>query len=177
MCFFFWGVFVCLLCVCLLLLTSGSAQIPFLSSFFSHRSCSPTLLSLSLTQTHRLERILTSNCKPGIDFQILSNPEFLAEGTAIQDLLNPDRVLIGGAQTEAGQAAVAKLSSVYEFWVPKERILTTNTWSSELSKLAANAFLAQRVSSINAMSAICEATGADVSEVSCDGRARCVDLI
>lgn len=112
-----------------------------------------------------LKAILSENCTAGVDFQILSNPEFLAEGTAVKDLLNPDRVLIGGDPTPAGDAAVARLSSMYEFWVPKERIVTTNTWSSELSKLAANAFLAQRVSSINALSAICEATGADVGEL------------
>lgn len=108
-----------------------------------------------------LARILHCNAPAGVQFQILSNPEFLAEGTAIKDLLNPDRVLIGGESQEA----LDTLSSVYELWVPKERIIRTNIWSSELSKLAANAFLAQRVSSINAMSAICEATGADVSEV------------
>ena len=114
-----------------------------------------------------LKTILKANSTtPGLDFQILSNPEFLAEGTAVQDLLNPDRVLIGGDETPEGQAAIAKLSSVYEMWVPKTNIVTTNTWSSELSKLAANAFLAQRVSSINAMSAICEATGANVKELS-----------
>jgi UDPglucose 6-dehydrogenase len=112
-----------------------------------------------------LKSILSVNSAEGIDFQILSNPEFLAEGTAIKDLLNPDRVLIGGDPTPEGDKAVAALSAVYEYWVPKERIVTTNTWSSELSKLAANAFLAQRVSSINAMSAICEATGADVGEL------------
>jgi len=112
-----------------------------------------------------LETILSNNSHDGITFQILSNPEFLAEGTAVADLFNPDRVLIGGPTTPEGQAAVAKLSSVYEHWVPKSKIITTNTWSSELSKLAANAFLAQRISSINAMSAVCEATGADVSEV------------
>eukprot|EP00049_Salpingoeca_infusionum_P023437 m.12116 g.12116 ORF g.12116 m.12116 type:complete len:464 (+) comp5803_c0_seq1:632-2023(+) len=112
-----------------------------------------------------LSAILKANCKDGISFEILSNPEFLAEGTAIDDLMNPDRVLIGGAETPEGEAAIAALSAVYEHWVPKERIIVTNTWSSELSKLAANAFLAQRISSINAMSAICEATGANVSEV------------
>eukprot|EP00659_Diplonema_papillatum_P018010 gene18010-27734_t len=101
----------------------------------------------------------------GAKFQILSNPEFLAEGTAIPDLMNPDRVLIGGDADPEGQAAVAKLSSVYANWVPKDRIITTNLWSSELSKLVANAFLAQRISSINAISAVCEATGADVDEV------------
>lgn len=103
-----------------------------------------------------------SSCK---NFQVLSNPEFLAEGTAIQDLLNPDRVLIGGEATPAGQEAIRALSAVYECWVPKDRILATNTWSSELSKLTANAFLAQRISSINAISAICECTGANVEEV------------
>lgn len=102
----------------------------------------------------------------GVKFQILSNPEFLAEGTAIQDLLNPDRVLIGGDNSEEGQKAIQALVEVYAQWVPKEKILTTNVWSSELSKLTANAFLAQRVSSINAMSVICEKTGADVNEVS-----------
>ncbi|CAI4221273.1 unnamed protein product [Auanema sp. JU1783] len=98
-------------------------------------------------------------------FEVLSNPEFLAEGTAIADLSNPDRVLIGGDQTEEGLEAVSQLVRVYERWVPRDRIITTNTWSSELTKLVANAFLAQRISSINAVSAICEATGADVSEV------------
>jgi UDPglucose 6-dehydrogenase len=112
-----------------------------------------------------ITRVLKSNEK-GITFQVLSNPEFLAEGTAIADLMAPDRVLIGGQQSEAGLAAAAKLVSVYSHWVPKEQILTTNLWSSELSKLVANAFLAQRVSSINSISALCEATGADVLEIS-----------
>lgn len=97
----------------------------------------------------------------GVQFQILSNPEFLAEGTAVQDLHNPDRVLIGGEE----QDAIQSLVDIYANWVPKDKILTTNVWSSELSKLAANAFLAQRVSSINAISELCEKTGADVSEV------------
>ena len=101
----------------------------------------------------------------GVQFQILSNPEFLAEGTAVQDLLNPDRVLIGGDTSEEGQNAINSLVEVYSNWVPKSNILTTNLWSSELSKLTANAFLAQRVSSINAMSELCEKTGADVNEV------------
>jgi len=101
-----------------------------------------------------------------VQFQILSNPEFLAEGTAVKDLLTPDRVLIGGdTSTSAGQQAMNSLVEVYANWIPKEQILTTNVWSSELSKLTANAFLAQRVSSINAMSEICEKTGADVNEV------------
>lgn len=112
-----------------------------------------------------ISSILKANVKPGVKYQILSNPEFLAEGTAINDLFNPDRVLIGGEQTPEGFDAVNALCWIYEHWVPRERIITMNTWSSELSKLAANAFLAQRISSINAMSALCEATGADVSEV------------
>ncbi|KAJ4711452.1 UDP-glucose 6-dehydrogenase family protein [Melia azedarach] len=112
-----------------------------------------------------IEKILTHNAK-GINFQILSNPEFLAEGTAISDLLNPDRVLIGGRETPEGKKAVQALKDVYAQWVPTDRILCTNLWSAELSKLAANAFLAQRISSVNAMSALCEATGADVSQVS-----------
>lgn len=101
----------------------------------------------------------------GVKFHILSNPEFLAEGTAVQDLMNPDRVLIGGEQTEDGKQAIQALVDVYAHWVPRERILTTNIWSSELSKLTANAFLAQRVSSINALSELCELTEADVNEV------------
>ena len=98
-------------------------------------------------------------------FQILSNPEFLAEGTAIKDLRNPDRVLIGGNQSPQGVKAIETLAAIYAHWVPKERIIKTNLWSSELSKLCANAFLAQRVSSINAISALCEATQANVHEV------------
>ncbi|CAG0893607.1 unnamed protein product [Darwinula stevensoni] len=97
--------------------------------------------------------------------QVLSNPEFLAEGTAMQDLMEPDRVLIGGDDTESGWEAIRSLQWIYEHWVPRERILTMNTWSSELSKLVANAFLAQRISSINSISALCEASGADVSQV------------
>ena len=89
----------------------------------------------------------------------------MAEGTAINDLLNPDRVLIGGKESPEGHEAIEKLSQVYENWIPKDRILTMNTWSAELSKLAANAFLAQRISSINSISAICEKTGADISQV------------
>jgi len=112
-----------------------------------------------------ISNILQHNIKPGVTYQVLSNPEFLAEGTAIRDLLQPDRVLIGGEQTPEGQDAITALGDVYKNWVPADRIITMNTWSSELSKLAANAFLAQRISSINTMSAVCEATGADVSEV------------
>lgn len=112
-----------------------------------------------------MRTILSANCKGG-QFQVLSNPEFLAEGTAIQDLQNPDRILIGGERTPEGDAAVETLVSVYNQWIPREKILTTNLWSSELSKLVANAFLAQRISSINSISALCEKTGADVDEVS-----------
>lgn len=101
----------------------------------------------------------------GVQFQILSNPEFLAEGTAIEDLFAPDRVLIGGDTSAEGQKAIETLVAIYANWVPRDKILTTNVWSSELSKLTANAFLAQRVSSINALSELCEKTGADVNEV------------
>lgn len=111
-----------------------------------------------------IQTILASNGK-GLKHQVLSNPEFLAEGTAIADLSNPDRILIGGETTPEGQAAIETLVSVYAHWVPRDRILTTNLWSSELSKLVANAFLAQRISSINSISALCETTGADVDEV------------
>ncbi len=109
---------------------------------------------------------ILDNTGNGVDFEILSNPEFLAEGTAIDDLLNADRVLIGGAETADGQIAKDALSSIYEHWLPKEKVLQTNVWSSELSKLVANAFLAQRVSSINSISALCEKTDANVAEVS-----------
>ena len=110
--------------------------------------------------------VLKTNAK-GLNHQVLSNPEFLAEGTAIDDLEAPSRVLIGGdIYSDAGLAAIETLVSVYNHWVPRDRILTTNLWSSELSKLVANAFLAQRVSSINSISALCEATDADVGEVS-----------
>merc|ERR1712038_431377 len=112
-----------------------------------------------------LERVVAAN-KSGHDFWILSNPEFLAEGTAMKDLSKPDRVLIGGQTTAEGVAAASVLADIYSNWVPRERILTTNLWSSELSKLVANAMLAQRVSSMNAISQLCEKTGADVSEVS-----------
>jgi UDPglucose 6-dehydrogenase len=121
--------------------------------------------TLPVRTAEAIKNIL-DNTGNGVQFQILSNPEFLAEGTAVEDLLSPDRVLIGGDTTPEGQIAIQSLVEVYANWVPKERILTTNTWSSELSKLTANAFLAQRVSSINAMSELCEKTGADVNEVS-----------
>ncbi|KRY55404.1 UDP-glucose 6-dehydrogenase [Trichinella britovi] len=113
-----------------------------------------------------ISKILLSNPRPdGVTFQVLSNPEFLAEGTAIENLLEPDRILIGGEQTVEGQEAASKLVDIYLRWVPRDRILTINTWSSELSKLAANAFLAQRISNVNAISSICELTGADIREV------------
>ncbi|MBX3721906.1 MAG: nucleotide sugar dehydrogenase [Turneriella sp.] len=99
-------------------------------------------------------------------FEVLSNPEFLAEGTAIRDLENPDRVLIGHAETEAGKKAAETVKRLYTAWVKPERVLLTNVWSSELSKLVANAFLAQRVSSINSISALCEKTNASVKEIS-----------
>lgn len=116
--------------------------------------------TLPVRTAEALKSIL-HNTGNGVNFHILSNPEFLAEGTAIQDLHHPDRVLIGGENPEAIQTLV----DIYAAWVPKENIITTNLWSSELSKLVANAFLAQRVSSINAISELCEVTGADVNEV------------
>lgn len=103
--------------------------------------------------------------RPGVHFEILSNPEFLAAGTAVNDLLYPDRILIGSAPTPSGKVAANALVEVYASWVPRDRILTTNVWSSELAKLVANSMLAQRISSINSISALCEQTGADVDEV------------
>ncbi|PTX42602.1 UDPglucose 6-dehydrogenase [Christiangramia gaetbulicola] len=122
--------------------------------------------TLPVRTAQALKNIL-DNTGNGVNYQILSNPEFLAEGTAVDDLMNPDRVLIGGdIDTAEGEEAIQALVDIYAHWVSKEQILTTNVWSSELSKLTANAFLAQRVSSINAMSELCEKTGADVNEVS-----------
>ena len=120
--------------------------------------------TLPVRTAQAIKNIL-ENTSNGIHFEILSNPEFLAEGTAITDLLEADRVLIGGDDTPSGKEAKNALSAIYEHWLPKERILQTNVWSSELSKLVANAFLAQRVSSINAISALCEKTDANVDEV------------
>ncbi|NQZ55968.1 MAG: nucleotide sugar dehydrogenase [Lentisphaeraceae bacterium] len=120
--------------------------------------------TLPVRTAEAMSRILMSGGSK-YKFEILSNPEFLAEGTAMEDLKNPDRVLIGGLETESGKKAMEQLSSIYAHWVDRDKILTTNTWSSELSKLVANAFLAQRVSSINSISALCEATGANVGEV------------
>lgn len=116
-------------------------------------------------RTAEAVKSILDNTGNGVKFQILSNPEFLAEGTAINDLLYGDRVLIGGEQTPDGQEAMDALAAIYAHWMPDERILKTNVWSSELSKLTANAFLAQRVSSINSLSALCEKTEADIDEV------------
>ena len=121
--------------------------------------------TLPVRTAEKIKEILLSENKIA-HFEILSNPEFLAEGTAIQDLFKSDRVLIGGDSTESGQKAVKLLVNIYARWIPKEKILTTNVWSSELAKLASNAMLAQRVSSINSLSALCEKTGADISELS-----------
>jgi UDPglucose 6-dehydrogenase len=121
--------------------------------------------TLPVRTAEKIKEILEENSN-GIHFEILSNPEFLAEGTAIQDLFKSDRVLIGGDETESGQIAVQSLVDIYANWIPKEKILTTNVWSSELAKLASNAMLAQRISSINSLSALCEKTGADIDELS-----------
>ena len=120
--------------------------------------------TLPVRTAETLQTILDSTGN-GVNFEVLSNPEFLAEGTAINDLFNADRILIGGNQTPSGKIAIQALVDVYSNWLSPKQILTTNVWSSELSKLTANAFLAQRISSINAMSAICEATEANVDEV------------
>jgi UDPglucose 6-dehydrogenase len=121
--------------------------------------------TLPVRTAESIRTILSNNSKE-FKFQVLSNPEFLAEGTAVADLHAPDRVLIGGDQSPEGLAAIEALASVYAHWVPQERIIRTNVWSSELSKLTANAFLAQRISSINSISALCEKTGANVQEIS-----------
>jgi len=120
--------------------------------------------TLPVRTAQSIKTILSNNGN-GYHFEVLSNPEFLAEGTAIGDLHNPDRILIGGEQTTGGLKAIEALSSIYAHWVPREKILQTKVWSSELSKLTANAFLAQRISSINSISALCERTGADVDEI------------
>ena len=121
--------------------------------------------TLPVRTAEKIKEILDSEGS-GVHFEILSNPEFLAEGTAIQDLFKSDRVLIGGDETKSGQKAVQALVDIYANWIPKEKILTTNVWSSELAKLASNAMLAQRISSINSLSALCEKTGADIEELS-----------
>jgi UDPglucose 6-dehydrogenase len=112
------------------------------------------------------EKLFNPNSKNLIHFEILSNPEFLSEGTAINDLLYPDRILIGGLQTRDGIKAQNILYQLYSYWIPKEKIITMNLWSTELSKLAANALLAQRISSINSLSTLCEEVGADIQEIS-----------
>ena len=121
--------------------------------------------TLPIKTADKIKEVISS-VNPELEFEVLSNPEFLAEGTAIKDLIDPDRVLIGGDQTERGKQAIDTLSHIYESWVDENKILKTNIWSSELTKLAANAMLAQRVSSINSLSALCEKTGADIDEVS-----------
>tara|TARA_X000000950_G_scaffold199102_1_gene239781 strand:- start:302 stop:1648 length:1347 start_codon:yes stop_codon:yes gene_type:complete len=121
--------------------------------------------TVPIRTAEKIKEILDTN-SGSIHFEILSNPEFLAEGTAIQDLFKSDRVLIGGDQTESGQKAVKALVDIYANWISKEKILTTNLWSSELAKLASNAMLAQRISSINSLSALCEKTGANIDELS-----------
>jgi len=132
------------------------------------QSVSPKIVieksTLPVRTAQAMERILNSQEK-GIHFDVLSNPEFMAEGSAIKDLENPDRVLIGSRETDRGHRARNILVDIYARWVPRDRILTANVWSSELSKLVANAFLAQRISSINAISALCEKTEADIVEV------------
>ena len=122
--------------------------------------------TLPVRTAEKIKEILSLNGQDGVNFEVISNPEFLAEGTAIKDLFKSDRVLIGAEQTKSGIQASKSLVSIYENWIPKEKILTTNVWSSELTKLASNAMLAQRISSINSLSALCEVTGADIDEVS-----------
>jgi UDPglucose 6-dehydrogenase len=120
--------------------------------------------TLPVRTAEAMERILNGDGK-GPRFDVLSNPEFLAEGSAIADLESPDRVLIGSHETPEGIAARKAVVEIYARWVPRERIIESNIWSSELSKLTANAFLAQRISSINSISALCEKTEADIDEV------------
>ncbi|MBD3345076.1 MAG: nucleotide sugar dehydrogenase [Chitinivibrionales bacterium] len=122
--------------------------------------------TLPVRTARAMERILNDGEK-GVHFEVISNPEFLAEGTAIQDLLNPDRILIGSHENESGKKASNEICDIYAHWVPKKKIVTSNIWSAELSKLTANAFLAQRISSINSLSALCEKTEADISQVAC----------
>lgn len=122
--------------------------------------------TLPVRTAEKVKEILELNKKHEISFEVLSNPEFLAEGTAINDLFKSDRVLIGGENTKKGRNAIKQLFNIYNKWIPKSKILTTNVWSSELSKLVSNAMLAQRISSINSISALCEKTGADIDEVS-----------
>ena len=122
--------------------------------------------TLPVRTAEKIKEILNLNSKNDINFEVISNPEFLAEGTAIQDLFKSDRVLIGSDDNKSGRAAANSLVKIYQKWIPKNKILTTNVWSSELTKLASNAMLAQRISSINSLSALCEKTGANIDEVS-----------
>ena len=141
-------------------------------------SCARTIARVSITDkiivekstlpvrtAEKIKEILDSEGN-GVNFEILSNPEFLAEGTAIEDLFKSDRVLIGGDPSSSGQKAIKALVDIYISWIPRDKIITTNVWSSELAKLASNAMLAQRISSINSLSALCEKTGADIEELS-----------
>ena len=121
--------------------------------------------TLPVKTAQTMEDILNANDR-NVHFEVVSNPEFLAEGTAVKDLLEPDRVLIGSRETPEGLKARKEIADIYANWVPEARILTSNVWSAELSKLVANAFLAQRISSINSISALCEKTDANVLEVS-----------
>ncbi len=122
--------------------------------------------TLPVRTAEKLKEILENNKKEKINFEIISNPEFLAEGTAIKDLFKSDRVLIGAEQTESGKIAQNKLIDIYKKWIPEDKIIKTNVWSSELSKLASNAMLAQRISSINSLSALAEKSGAKIDELS-----------
>jgi UDPglucose 6-dehydrogenase len=119
--------------------------------------------TLPVKTAQAMENILRN--APSYTFEVLSNPEFLAEGTAVKDMENPDRVLIGSRETASGLKAREELVEIYATWIPREKIITSNIWSSELSKIVSNAFLAQRISSINAISALCEKTDADITEV------------
>ena len=122
--------------------------------------------TLPVRTAEKIKEILDKYGRDDVQFEILSNPEFLAEGTAIQNLFKSDRVLIGGDETNNGQKAIQALVDIYANWIPLEKILTTNVWSSELAKLASNAMLAQRISSINSLSALCEKTGAKIDQLS-----------
>jgi len=121
--------------------------------------------TLPVRTAQTIRTVLTNNNTNGVEFSVLSNPEFLAEGTAINDLLYADRILIGSEENLDGKKAEKALVDIYSNWIPEEKIITTRIWSSELSKLTANAFLAQRISSINSLSALCEETGADIDEI------------
>ena len=121
--------------------------------------------TLPVRTAEKIKQVLKSNSTE-LTFEVLSNPEFLAEGTAIQDLYKSDRVLIGSDNTKRGREALNSLISLYKKWIPKDKILKTSVWSAELSKLASNAMLAQRISSINSLSALCEKSGASIEEVS-----------